>query len=169
MVSESFETPGAGFPGSPSHVVARELLSTSAIVCWTESNIGQPFTYHVDITEVNSNTEVKTRQFNSSSIGAFPNIDCGTGVKVLLKPVKCDCDDPLPYYFSRFPDSILTHATGSECTIPTTLVLVVIVISQRSTALPPVTMAETLVISWPWQVNVSLVKFDWAIIGVCIH
>ena len=63
--------------------MASELTPTSAAVCWTESVIGVPFTiYNVEITEVNSDPEAKLRRFNSSSVGAIPNLDCSTGLTV---------------------------------------------------------------------------------------
>lgn len=81
-VSEVFTTLQVGFPGSPRHVVAGQLESTSAVVCWTESLIGKPFEYHVEVTQVNSDPGVKPSLFNFTSAESFPSIECSTGIKV---------------------------------------------------------------------------------------
>ena len=79
-----FETLPPGVPGSPSQVTASDLSSTSAVVCWMESVIGIPYTaYFLEITEVDSSSDVRVRRFNTSAVGAIPSSDnCNTGIKV---------------------------------------------------------------------------------------
>ena len=80
-ISEPFETLHLGYPGSPSHIVARNLTHGSAVVCWLESSFGKPFlSYSVEIAESSSNQTVKIQRFCSSQVGRVQ--DCDTGVVV---------------------------------------------------------------------------------------
>ena len=80
-ISEPFETLYPGYPGSPSHVVARNLTHDSAVVCWLESSFGRPFlSYSVEITESSSNQTVKIQRFDSSQVGRVQDCDTGTVV-----------------------------------------------------------------------------------------
>ena len=89
-MSESFETPQPGFPGSPSHVVARNLTTDSAVVCWRESAVGRPFTtYSVEITESLAIERSKVLRVNMSSVG--PILNCSTGIQVNSRPVTQLC------------------------------------------------------------------------------
>lgn len=86
-VSRLFETPHPGFPGSPSHVLAKNLTSDSAILCWRESAIGKPFTvYSIQITESGATEKSKVLRVNASAVHAVPYVnavtDCNSGVKV---------------------------------------------------------------------------------------
>lgn len=98
-MSDSFETPKPGFPGSPSHVVAKNLTSNSAVVCWRESAIGTPFTlYNVEIIEsqATGRANLKVLRLNRSSVGAVPGCSMGVKVCVLSTNVVFSCEDPLP-------------------------------------------------------------------------
>ncbi len=83
-VSESFKTPLPGYPGSPSHVVARNITSSSAVVCWTESAIGVPFTlYSIEIREADAIERAKIVRL--SSVRAVPFVQgCSVGAVVSL-------------------------------------------------------------------------------------
>ena len=95
-ISEPFDTLHPGYPGSPSHVVTRNLTHDSAVVCWLESSFGRPFiSYSVEIAESSSNLRAKIQRFDSSQVGRVQ--DCDTGV-VVSQYIVYSYGYPLPIF-----------------------------------------------------------------------
>ena len=83
LLSNVFQTPLPGFPGSPIHIVARNVTDNTTTVCWEDSASGSPFlSYKLQAVESG-----KERHFlfehNANSVTSFPHISgCSKGVLV---------------------------------------------------------------------------------------
>ena len=54
---KDFKTPPPGYPGSPSHVEAKNLTQLSVVICWLPSEVNRPFTrYEIKGTSVNDSS-----------------------------------------------------------------------------------------------------------------
>lgn len=91
-VSASFETAPPDFPGSPSHVVARDISSDSAVVCWRRSAVGSPFTSHIVEVQESIGAGNNVQHHRAVETMRFPNCSM---VSVLLVECVSMNDDPL--------------------------------------------------------------------------